>query len=68
MSAFWSDFLTTAAALFIMVTGTLYPPLALIFIAALLTALAAGWVKDEIRRRHRIRECNQPPSKPISRQ
>lgn len=46
MSAFWSDFLTTAAVLFTIVAGTLCPPLAVIFIAALLTYLATTWIKD----------------------
>lgn len=54
MSAYWTDFLTSAAIIAIVAAAILCPPLGTIFLAALLTYLAAGWIKDE-----RKRKCPQ---------
>jgi len=64
MNDFWSDVLTGATVIAIIVAGLEYPPMGLFFLSAIITGIATGWIKDEIKRRNKCK----PPSKPTSRQ
>jgi len=59
MNDLWGDILTSATVCTIIVAGTLCPTLAVIFVAALLTYLLTGWIKDIKQWRNRRQQCNR---------